>query len=55
MNPAPFNTVGKQCPRITWTNGLYFVALSVLDGEMRGAAAATLWHGRTFPDTYVEV
>jgi hypothetical protein len=33
----------RRNPRATWSNTTHFVAVSLLDGVMRGPAAAGLW------------
>ncbi len=35
--------VGAKIPRCSWSNATHFVAVSVLDGVMRGPASAALW------------
>ena len=35
--------VSRRKPRVSWSSSTHFVAVSILDGVMRGPAAASLW------------
>ena len=40
----------KHCKRMTWKNATHFVAVSKLDGILRGPASAQLWRKPTGPE-----
>ena len=43
-----------SCPRMYWQSPTHYIAVSKLDGVMRGPASATLWRKPTGPEPMSE-